>query len=143
MPSKPKSSHRHQLKTSNKKNPYNLRRNTDEGLRHGKLRSTSRWQTVRDLYIKKHPMCEDPHEIHNRIRYEEAAEEVHHIIRLQDQPELAYHFDNLAALCKDCHAKISAQERKRGESCPEFFAKRADIIKKMVGEVKYDRVYGF
>jgi len=143
MPSKPVSSHRHQLKTSNKANPYDLRRKTDEGLKKTRLRSTSRWQRVRELYIGLHPMCEDPHDIHNRIRYEEAAAEVHHIIRLQDQPEFAFNTDNLAALCVECHAKISAKERKTGESCPEFFIKRSGSIKKMLGDVKYNKVYGF
>jgi len=139
MPKLPPSSHRNQRKTTNKTDPYRLRRENNEDLKKGKIRSGGRWQRVRELYLRRRPMCEDPHEIHERVQFEEAATEVHHIIRLQDEQELAFTFANLASLCSHCHAKISATERKDNRSAPEYFKERQEAIIDIIGEERYNR----
>ena len=140
MPKLPKSSHRDQRRTSNPTDIYRLRRQRDENLSKTKVRSTSRWQRVRELYMQYNPMCEDPHEIHNRTQYEDHATEVHHIIRLQDEPSLAFTFDNLASLCNHCHAKISARERIDNRSCLEYFESRRGKLEKAIGAERIEKL---
>ncbi len=63
-----------------------------------------RWKRIRDRYIAAHPLC-DECEMQGVVK---AAEEVHHIKPLaqggtNDQ-------ENLRALCKSCHSRITARE---------------------------------
>lgn len=77
---------------------------------------TKKWEKCRRAYLSLHPYCE---------RCEAAgiikpAEHVHHKIHLTADnyrnPELAYGFDNLEALCIDCHNKehFGAQDVRDG-----------------------------
>ena len=56
------------------------------------------WQKCRAAYLKKEPLCE---------RCGMPATQVHHKIKLTPdnikQPEVSLSFDNLEALCTNCH----------------------------------------
>ena len=60
-----------------------------------------RWRTTRSLYISKHPLCELC-EAAGRLT---PATEVHHKIPVEDGGSHAE--DNLQALCKSCHSRIT------------------------------------
>ena len=122
MPSRCKSAHGDLKQTSNLSNPYSLYRKNSPELQRGAFRSGGRWKKTRAMYIKRHPLCEDPHGCHEACGVAAVAEEIHHIIRAQDCTHAeAFDFNNLAALCCSCHAKISSRERFENRSCPEFF----------------------
>lgn len=84
-----------------------------------KFYSSKSWQTCRNEYIKsQHYLCE------NCLKQGiyKPAEIVHHKIELTpiniEYPEVALNFDNLEALCRDCHIaehedRISAGKRLR------------------------------
>lgn len=63
------------------------------------------WRKCRDAYISQHPLCERC----KQKGYIVAAEIVHHKIHLTaenfNDPSVAYNFENLEALCFDCHNK--------------------------------------
>ena len=61
------------------------------------------WKRIRDRYIKAHPLCE---ECLKEGRYTK-AEEVHHIKPLSHGGD--HREDNLMALCKPCHSRITAK----------------------------------
>ena len=68
--------------------------------------SSGAWQDCRNEYMKRaHHLCEDC----LRKGIYTPAREVHHIEELTPEnihrPEVTLNFDNLEALCKDCHNK--------------------------------------
>lgn len=67
----------------------------------------SRWKKIRDRYIAAHPLCEECLK-EDKVT---AAEEVHHIKPLRQGGTHAG--ENLMALCKPCHSRISAREGER------------------------------
>jgi 5-methylcytosine-specific restriction protein A len=74
---------------------YNqTRRSADHNKIYGR-----RWRKIRNLYIAKHPLCEDclEHGIHI------PADEVHHIRPITRGG--THCEDNLRSLCKSCHTK--------------------------------------
>ena len=69
-----------------------------------KFYSSKAWQSCRNEYMKRaHYLCE------NCLRkgIYKPAEIVHHVIELDpitiENPEIALSFDNLEAVCRDCH----------------------------------------
>ena len=68
------------------------------------------WKRIRDRYIAAHPLCEQCKK-EGRIT---PAEEVHHILPLSHGG--THSEDNLMALCKSCHSRITAEmgDRWRG-----------------------------
>ena len=69
-----------------------------------KHRYNGAWPAIRRSYIKAHPLCEV---CRREGRYTEARE-VHHIIPLADGG--THDANNLMALCKPCHSRITATE---------------------------------
>lgn len=69
-----------------------------------KHRYNGAWPAIRRSYIKAHPLCEV---CRREGRYTEARE-VHHIIPLADGG--THDNNNLMALCKSCHSRITATE---------------------------------
>ena len=72
------------------------------------------WQNCRNEYIKRVSyLCED---CMKRGIYK-PAKEVHHIEELTPEnihkPEVALSFDNLVALCKDCHKARHKDDNRR------------------------------
>jgi 5-methylcytosine-specific restriction protein A len=61
------------------------------------------WKRIRDRYIGKHPLCEMCLKNHKTT----PATEVHHIRPLSRSGD--HDEDNLMALCKPCHSKITAK----------------------------------
>lgn len=76
--------------------------------------SSAAWQSCRNEYMRRaHYLCED---CLKRGIYK-PAKEVHHIEELTPlnihRPEVSLNFDNLVALCKECH-KARHSERMKG-----------------------------
>ncbi len=69
-----------------------------------KQRYNGVWPAVRRRYITAHPLCE----MCLREGRTTAAQEVHHIVPLADGG--THDEDNLMALCKSCHSRITALE---------------------------------
>lgn len=93
--------------------------------------SSKAWQDCRNEYMKrKHYLCEN---CLKRGIYK-PAETVHHKIELDpiniENPEISLCFDNLEAVCRDCHneyhdnhgrwAKINANKRKAKADAQRF-----------------------
>lgn len=62
------------------------------------------WRSIRARYVAEHPLCEVCQQ-KGRIT---PMQEVHHIVALRDGG--THHPDNLMALCKQCHSRITAKE---------------------------------
>jgi len=58
-----------------------------------------RWKKLRDLYISKHPLCENCLKFGRLI----PADEVHHIIPVERGG--AHNEENLVSLCQSCHTR--------------------------------------
>jgi 5-methylcytosine-specific restriction protein A len=65
------------------------------------------------MVLNTHPLCADPFAIHATWGRVEPAVEVDHIVPLVEALDLAYDEMNLQPLCRGCHSKKSAGERKR------------------------------
>ena len=65
------------------------------------------WKRIRDRYIKAHPLCEECQK-QGKLT---PAEEVHHILPLSKGGDSSA--DNLMALCKPCHSRITAESGDR------------------------------
>ena len=72
-----------------------------------KFYSSKAWQECRNEYMKRaHYLCE------NCLRkgIYKPAEIVHHIIEIDpitiERPEIALNFDNLEAVCRECHNEL-------------------------------------
>ena len=63
-----------------------------------------RWRKIRQAFLTAHPLCE---ECKKQGRYT-PAEEVHHITPLSEGG--THDYENLMALCKSCHSRITAKE---------------------------------
>jgi 5-methylcytosine-specific restriction protein A len=66
-----------------------------------------KWRRIRNRYIETHPLCE---ECLKTERYT-PAQEVHHILPLEKGG--THNEDNLMALCKSCHSRITAESGDR------------------------------
>ena len=76
--------------------------------------SSAAWQDCRNEYMKRaHYLCEDC----MRRGIYKPAKEVHHIEELTPEnihrPEVSLSFNNLVALCKECH-KARHKEHSKG-----------------------------
>ena len=76
-----------------------------------RIRSSARWQGLRDWYKRENPLCADPFGDHAKERRTVSAKQVHHIEPLSERPHLAYDPRNLAGLCCACHRRVEALER--------------------------------
>ena len=68
------------------------------------------WQRVRRMFLREHPLCEDPFGYHGDTVT--IATEVHHKVALRSLPGNAggtNHPENLQALCKGCHSRITGE----------------------------------
>lgn len=67
-----------------------------------------RWQKLRLVFLSKHPLCQKCQEA-GRLT---PATEVHHIISVNNGG--SDRDENLMALCKPCHSKITREEMNFG-----------------------------
>lgn len=65
------------------------------------------WRKIRARYVAEHPLCEQCQK-EDRLT---PTQEVHHILPLSKGG--THDFDNLMALCKPCHSRISALDGDR------------------------------
>lgn len=96
-----------------------------------KFYSSKQWQDCRNEYMKRRAhLCE------NCLRkgIYKPAEIVHHKIELDpvtiERPEIALSFDNLEAVCRDCHneyhdnrgrwAKVNAEKRRKRDEANRY-----------------------
>ena len=70
-------------------------------------RYDSRWDKVRNIYIKAHPLCEECLKENKST----IARIVHHIKPIEDGGD-KYAFDNLMSVCDSCHQKIHTRLKK-------------------------------
>lgn len=92
-----------------------------------KLINNYKWQLLRAKKFRANPICEMCAAA-GRVR---PTEEVHHIIPVEngkDEAEmtrLAYDYNNLQSLCRECHAKVHAPPEPvaRNEAARKFFEK--------------------
>lgn len=84
------------------------RTNTDKRKERQAVYQSSRWQKLRLAYLVDNPNCEaclkrgvvtPAVDVHHKISFVGVANEV-------AAYELAYTYDNLMSLCKECHQKI-------------------------------------
>ena len=72
----------------------------------GKFYKTTAWKRCREDYLKTHVWCE---ECLKENRYTPATH-VHHKVFLNEgnvnDPSISLNFDNLEAVCHECHNKI-------------------------------------
>lgn len=84
-----------------------------EGLHIAKLRSSERWQKLRELVLCENPLC---------AICQRPACEAHHIKDAARHEELFFEQSNLIGLCEDCHVKLHAAQ-KRGITIDVLFPK--------------------
>jgi 5-methylcytosine-specific restriction protein A len=64
------------------------------------------WRVTRRLFLEQNPLCADPFRVHGARLV--PAEEVHHVRPIAERRDLRLDPDNLMALCKSCHSRITA-----------------------------------
>ena len=64
-----------------------------------------RWELVRAVYLRRHPLCEDCQD----YGVTAVADMVHHIRAISDGGD-AYDVDNLRSLCWACHGKYAKSD---------------------------------
>ena len=71
------------------------------------IRSSYRWQQVRQIKLNRNPLCERCLSLGRTT----PATEVHHVRPVADHPGLAYAMPNLLSLCRPCHQEIDSVGR--------------------------------
>lgn len=75
-----------------------------------KMYNTQRWRDLRAWKMTNDPLCEEC----NKTNKVTAVEDVHHIISFMstndpiERSRLAFDYNNLMSICKECHAKKHA-----------------------------------
>ncbi len=75
-----------------------------------KIYNTQRWRDLRAWKMTNDPLCEECSK-NNKVT---AVEDVHHIISFMstndpiERSRLAFDYNNLMSICKECHAKKHA-----------------------------------
>jgi 5-methylcytosine-specific restriction protein A len=102
------------------------RKETDMRKLRQKAYQTTKWRKIREVYMHEHPICERC--IQKGIVT--PAEDIHHIISPfkggQINWEKLFDYENLMALCKECHAEI--HNAQQGHVSPEEILKQLDDL---------------
>jgi 5-methylcytosine-specific restriction protein A len=77
----------------------NHRRDTINKKEYQKIYNTPRWKKLRRLKLQNNPICEKCWE----RGIVTPTEEIHHIVPFIQDIEMAFDYDNLIALCVECH----------------------------------------
>lgn len=91
-------------KKTTEKRKYQTKR---DNLNH-KVYNSDIWRKLRIMYLSEHPLCERCLEKDKII----TAEHVHHKVEIDrgnniiEKKTIGYNYENLQALCKDCHKEI-------------------------------------
>lgn len=115
-----------QINKPEKKKKTFERKETDmRKLRQQAYQNTA-WRKLRDTYMHQHPICEECLK-QGKIT---PATDVHHIRSPFQHGEINYNllldYDNLMALCKDCHGNIHAAQQ--GHVSPEEVIRQLDDL---------------
>ena len=90
--------------------PKKNRRNELNRRERIKIYNTQRWRDLRAWKMTNDPLCEECSK-DNKVT---AVEDVHHIISFMstndpiERSRLAFDYNNLMSICKECHAKKHA-----------------------------------
>ena len=88
--------------------------------------NNSTWRNLRNTYMRNHPICEDCL-AKGKVT---PAEDIHHKVSPFKNGEINYNllldYDNLVALCKNCHGIRHAKEQ--GHVSPEDVLKQLDAL---------------
>lgn len=87
--------------------------------RAARLRSSIEWRRLRTHFVSEHPLCCDPFGEHKHGP--EPTKDVHHVLPLVTHPHLGLVVENLRPLCRACHNRVEAMER-RGEATQALFS---------------------
>lgn len=74
-----------------------------EGLYISRLRSSARWQNLREVVLCENPLC---------AMCERPAYEVHHVKDAARHEDLFFDQSNLIGLCEECHEKLHAAQKR-------------------------------
>lgn len=84
------------------------------------------WRKMRDTYMHEHPCCEKCLE-KGKVK---PAEDIHHKVSPFKGGEVNYNllldYDNLMAVCKECHGEIHAEQQ--GHISPEDVLRQLDAL---------------
>ena len=75
-----------------------------------KIRSSGQWKRTRNQAEQVMPNCCDPLGLHEGVTV--PTDEIHHIVPIMANRSLAFDLNNLAGLCKRCHAAVEAKLRR-------------------------------
>ena len=95
----------HKQTTQQRETQYreSLEVSSNKQLEARQVRGGRRWHALRNRYLCEHPWCEDPLRVHT---IPVIAEEVHHKVKVSIDVDGCYDWDNLQALCRECHRRI-------------------------------------
>lgn len=114
------------IKKLEKKKISSQRKETDMRKLRQQAYQNSTWRKERDLYLKEHPICEECLK-KGKVT---PAQDIHHIKSPFKGGEVNYtlllDWNNLMALCKDCHGNIHAAQQ--GHISPEEILKQLDEL---------------
>lgn len=109
-----------------KKPKTSSRNNTDMRELRQKAYQNTAWRKLRETYLKEHPLCEDCL-AEGKVT---PATDVHHVKSPFRGKEINWmlllNYNNLAALCKECHGNRHAAEQ--GHISPEEVLKQLDDL---------------
>ena len=102
------------------------RKETDMRKLRQKAYQNTTWRKLRDTYMKQHPICEECLKS-GKIT---PATDIHHKKSPFRGGEVNYmllwDYDNLQALCKECHGRLHAEQQ--GHISPEDILKQLDEL---------------
>ena len=71
--------------------------------------SSKRWRGLRSRFLAQNPVCAECERAGRKPP--RPAREVHHVANRIENPSLSFSWENLEALCSECHGRITARER--------------------------------
>lgn len=108
------------------KKPKPEKKETDMRVLRQKAYQNTSWRKMRDTYLHEHPLCEDCL-AKGKVT---AATDIHHIKSPFRNGEINWglllNYENLAALCKECHGNRHAAEQ--GHISPEEILRQLEDL---------------
>lgn len=109
-----------------KKKTSSVRNETDMRKLRAEAYNNTAWRKMRDTYLHEHPLCEDCL-AKGKVT---PATDIHHIKSPFKNGEVSWglllNYENLAALCKECHGNRHAAEQ--GHISPEEVLKQLEDL---------------
>src|SRR5690606_28067224 len=96
------------IETFRHKTVGNSRAFSEDDIQKRKFLNSAAWRKLRKLYLQRNPICEC-----DDVNSERRSIEVHLSIDRAEGPDLSLKWDNLQAMTKSCHSKIT-RERLNG-----------------------------